>query len=250
MREPDPAASSTAPTVMRLYRLPPPLRTQPTFSLRSRTRCRAAGAVGVAAAVGWAAVVVAAVPAATARTRDGRRIGQRQGGFAATRARCPLRRVATTAASTDKAISSGVCAPINWPAGAMIARTASASCPASISDSRSTWALRALATNQIWRACKASVARKSCRSRGPWMATTTKLLGATCAATTAASSLAISCSASTKRSASAPCAIAVTCRPTRDARPTRATATGESPITVSRARGSIGSMNSSSVPPE
>jgi hypothetical protein len=36
MREPEPAANNTAPTVTRLYKPPPPLRMQPMISLRSK----------------------------------------------------------------------------------------------------------------------------------------------------------------------------------------------------------------------
>jgi hypothetical protein len=39
MREAEPAANSTAPTVTRVYKLPPPLRMQAMLSLRSKKIC-------------------------------------------------------------------------------------------------------------------------------------------------------------------------------------------------------------------
>ena len=137
-----------------------------------------------------------------------------------------------------------------WPAGATMASTAAASQPAATSCAFSTCALRALATKNTCRAPSASAARRPCRSRRPCVATTTKLPGPTAGATSAASSLATTRTASGKRAASAPCATTVTGRPTRGARPASAAASGESPTMVSRARGSIGSTKSSSVPPE
>ena len=107
-------------------------------------------------------------------------------------------------------------------------------------------ALRALATKKTRRACIANAARRPCTSRRPCVATTTKLPGAM----SALSSLLSTRSASGKRAASAPWATTVTGKPTRGASPASATASGESPTIVSRARGSIGSTKSSSVPPE
>ena len=131
-----------------------------------------------------------------------------------------------------------------------MAATACTSAPAATSDCLSTSALRALATNETWRAFSASASRSACMSRRPCVATTTHAPADTRATTAAMSSVAMTCCASAKSAGCASCATTLTAKPTRGASCARLTATGEAPITTNCALGSTGSMNNSSVPPE
>ena len=64
------------------------------------------------------------------------------------------RRAATTEVSTERAISSGVCAPINSPAGATMRATAAGSSPLAIKLSSRTLAFLALDTTTNLAAAK------------------------------------------------------------------------------------------------
>ena len=161
-----------------------------------------------------------------------------------------LRCVATTLVSTDSAISAGVCAPIGTPAGAMIASMASGAAPALRKLSFKTVAFLALATNQTACVFRARAALSPCRSRRPCVATTTSVGVSTNAASEAGSSLVNTREASGKAVAVVSWAMTVTWSPTRGANWANAFATAESPMMVSYAAGTIGSMNNSNVPPE